>query len=361
MIKLKDVDFDEDYRLNKIDSRIVAKSSDDELATLETADLAAEYKETGTNLYARKFKIITLDFESFVEFLAKEIRIAQKDEDYIQIIYLDYYRCMIKFSYDSENGIIHLVNNSYHDVKINAVVHGNKNIIDALNSIITAFNENKTPVIEWHYSAGREIRSTSVSLINDTPLKDIYYPYLGKPVAQYMDEYNNSNESVLILLGEPGTGKTSFIRNFIDRYNYDAIITYDENVMMQDSFLIDFMTDSDKNLLIIEDADILIGSRKDDGNKVMSKLLNVSDGLIKIPTKKIIFSTNLKDPNQIDEALTRKGRCFGVQRFRTLTPKEARIVAEDANRPFDNSKLEYTLADIFNGSTVVEKKKFGFV
>jgi len=79
---------------------------------------------------------------------------------------------------------------------------------------------------------------------------------------------------------------------------------------------------------VVEDADILLTDRKHEGNKTMAKLLNVSDGLVKVANKKVIFTANLKTKREIDPALTRAGRCFDVVNFRDLTKAEAKLAAE---------------------------------
>jgi ATP-dependent 26S proteasome regulatory subunit len=43
----------------------------------------------------------------------------------------------------------------------------------------------------------------------------------------------------------------------------------------------------------------------------MSRFLNISDGLIKLPNKKLVFTTNVTNFENIDSALLRPGRCFG--------------------------------------------------
>ncbi len=342
---------------SKMHTNITIGTDSNEFAGLDLYDLANEYKKYNTNLYSKEFKIITLDILTIINYIEEKLSVYGKP----LIISYDYYRYIIKININGYNCLILLVNNSYRDIRINITVSSTLKNINIIENIIADFNVNKKPVIEWHYSTNRGIQSKSVSFENSTIAKDIYYPYIKKPIFEYMDEYKNSTATVLVLIGEPGTGKTSFIRNYIERHNEDVIITYDENVMSQDSFLIDFMTDDEKSLMIVEDADVLIRSRQRDDNKIMSKLLNISDGLIKIPNKKIIFSTNLQDPDEIDHALVRSGRCFDLIKFRQLTKVEAQKVADDAGIELPDLKDDYTLADIFNGRNIVEKKKFGFV
>ena len=216
----------------------------------------------------------------------------------------------------------------------------------------------KEPIIQWYYKTSNGISYANVPLKNENVIQDSFYPYIKEGVKAYSENYIDSSAAVLILLGEPGTGKTSFIRNFISEFARNAVVTYDENVLNSDRFLIDFLTDQEKDTLVVEDADLLLASRNKDMNKHMNKFLNISDGLIKLPNKKIIFSTNLRSPDDIDSALTRPGRCFDVLEFRGLTFEEAYVINPDV----DKHAREYSLANVFNGKDNVEKKrKVGFV
>jgi hypothetical protein len=57
----------------------------------------------------------------------------------------------------------------------------------------------------------------------------------------------------------------------------------------------------------------------------LHKLL--TDGVARSQGRKIIFTTNLADVTDIDEALIRPGRCFAIRNLRNLTTDEARARA----------------------------------
>jgi len=113
--------------------------------------------------------------------------------------------------------------------------------------------------------------------------------------------------------------------------------------------------------MIIEDADTILSSREDDGNKLMSRFLNVSDGLIKLPNKKLVFTTNISDFTKVDPALLRPGRCFGVLHTRLLNLNEAQAAARVANLPIPTEKKEYSLAELFNQGQGGQVRRIGFV
>lgn len=214
-------------------------------------------------------------------------------------------------------------------------------------------------LIEWVYST----RGDEISVpLNYRPAISSAYPWLGKSIEDYIDDYLNADASVLILIGPPGTGKTTFIKNLVHRSGGNAKVAYDEKVMMDDSLFASFI-DEESRFLIMEDADAFLQSRTD-GNTMMHKFLNVSDGLISAADKKLVFSTNLPKVTDIDSALMRPGRCFDILEFRHLTIDEATAVIEETGKgeiPVNKSKI--TLAEIFSqqpSSNARRKNSIGF-
>jgi ATP-dependent 26S proteasome regulatory subunit len=96
----------------------------------------------------------------------------------------------------------------------------------------------------------------------------------------------------------------------------------------------------------------------------MHKFLNVSDGLISAADKKMVFSTNLPNIQDIDSALMRPGRCFDVVEFRPLTREEAKVVVEETrNGKVPEGKSQITLAELFSqqpSAGTARRKGIGF-
>jgi ATP-dependent 26S proteasome regulatory subunit len=135
-------------------------------------------------------------------------------------------------------------------------------------------------------------------------------------------------------------------------------VTYDPSILEKDHMFAEFIG-SDSSIMVLEDSDNFLKPRND-GNTMMAKFLNLGDGLVTTKGKKLIFSTNLPSIRDVDEALTRPGRCFGILDFNGLTYDEAIELHKKLNltselKVKDKSEL-YTLAEIFNNETVVEKK-----
>lgn len=144
-----------------------------------------------------------------------------------------------------------------------------------------------------------------------------FYPSMqGEDIEDFAKRYIQSESSVLLLIGEPGTGKTNFIRSLLSATKESVLLTYSKDIGQQDKLFSHFY-DCPERFLIIEDADTYISARKD-GNDNMKQLLNITDGLTANPTKKVIFSTNLPSIKDVDSALLRAGRCFQVINFNKL-------------------------------------------
>lgn len=233
---------------------------------------------------------------------------------------------------------------------------------DKVNAVLKKLHNspftNAECTIEWVHA---EDGSSVTVPLRKRPLIQSAYPWVKQGVDQYVQDYLKADESVLILIGPPGTGKTSFIRNMIIQAQGSAQVTYEEKIMSSDSLFANWL-DSRDQFMVLEDSDAFLQARSD-GNRMMHKFLNVSEGLITVAGKKMIFSTNLPKVSDIDEALMRKGRCFDVLDFRALTPAESWNVIDEVgmDRDIDESRT-YTLAELFakTDEQLVPRKTSGF-
>jgi ATP-dependent 26S proteasome regulatory subunit len=82
---------------------------------------------------------------------------------------------------------------------------------------------------------------------------------------------------------------------------------------------------------VIEDADHLLKARSS-GNQDLHRFLGIADGVVRAQGRKIIFTTNLPNITDIDDALLRPGRCFASIHARLLDKLEAeRLVMRLSN------------------------------
>ena len=177
------------------------------------------------------------------------------------------------------------------------------------------------------------------------------YPCLnGQPLKEFIEDYLNSDAAVLLLYGPPGTGKTSLLKQIMQYANESCLITYNKDIAAMDTLFSHFY-DCNERFLIIEDADTYISSRAKDGNDVMKKLLNVTDGLTAREEKKVIFTTNLTNLNDVDEALLREGRCYATLHVDQLSAEQAQILLDAMGHTsinIDESIRKISLANLYS-------------
>jgi hypothetical protein len=187
-------------------------------------------------------------------------------------------------------------------------------------------------VIDWRFTNRRgEVCSSSFEELADDELLDEAYPMLGQPVQEFVDGYVHASESVLILLGPPGTGKTRLVRAILGALSRrkgdsaEVLYTADKVALQSDGLFVSFVTGT-HDAFVIEDADYLLQPRTG-GNLDVQRFLMVADGVVRAQNRKLVFTTNLPNVGAIDEALQRPGRCFATVPIRPLHAAEIERLA----------------------------------
>jgi len=230
---------------------------------------------------------------------------------------------------------------------ISIKVYGTREEIDTFVGYCAEKFEIAESYIEWMYSSDGS--SVNVPLRTDRVPTSEMYPFLGEEsIEDYYDRYLNSDASILLLIGPPGTGKTTFIRGLLQHTKSSAVVTYDATILEKDYVFAQFI-EGEANVMVMEDADTFLKARSD-GNSMMHRFLNVGDGLVTTKGKKLVFSTNLPSIRDVDSALVRPGRCFDILHFDNLTKDQAVTLAKKVNiDPTKLTKETYSIAEIFNG------------
>lgn len=259
---------------------------------------------------------------------------------------------------DTDNFVKFDVNSNTTTVR----AYGDAKFAEEMVEIVEATFDVVTSYIEWIYSS--DGNSVNVPLNRDRLPVEEMYPFLnGESLSDYYDRYMQSSANILLLIGPPGTGKTTFIRGLLAHRNCSAIVTYDAGILEKDGFFARFIED-DAEVMVLEDSDAFLKSRSD-GNTMMHRFLNVGDGLVTTKGKKMIFSTNLPSIRDIDSALVRPGRCFDILTFDQLNKEAADKLATKLGVAVEQDKANYSLAEIFNkqshAATASTNRKVGFV
>jgi SpoVK/Ycf46/Vps4 family AAA+-type ATPase len=263
-----------------------------------------------------------------------------------------------KSEYEHTDGanIVH-----YGTIQIKLFLTGNRYALELIMNILRAkFVAADIGKIRWWYKGSHGNEKTIVFLHQlKTKLHAEFYPGMGDP-HEYLQSYLDSEQAVLLIAGSPGTAKTTLLRHLIMDYKLQADVVYDEGLMDKDQVFQDFLF-SQSTLLIIEDADSILLPRESN-NSMMARFLNISDGIIKLPKKKLVFTTNISDFSKIDEALIRPGRCFDRLETKALTYEEAIQACKVADLPVPLIDKSYTLAQLWNqdvGDRVIRRVGFG--
>lgn len=307
---------------------------------LEAIEWVKEQAKTN-QVYSKNFTL-TKNHSDVLAF----IEVLRADGNLVEVTQYDGTAGILKVKAPEDDGYVLALCNKNTDFYIYAYCVSP----DILGKFVKRYgkSEKRLKLNWWYPSSSGDFDERDVDFNFDIDIQDSYYPFIDGGLRAYFNEYMTSQAPILLLMGEPGTGKTTFIRHLINEHNLETVVTYDEKVMEADYFYCQFLTDESKKLMVIEDADLLLRSREEGSNKTMNKLLNVSQGIIQLGAKKIVFSTNIENLNKVDPALVRPGRCFDVLEFRKLSFAEAQVASKAAGLPDLEDNKEYALSEIFN-------------
>lgn len=163
-----------------------------------------------------------------------------------------------------------------------------------------------------------------------------------------LKKLKNKSSGILLLHGEPGTGKTSYIKYLTSLINRKFVIVpnYMVRELSSPSF-IPFLLENPNLILVLEDAEDQVVSRDTTRGSGVAEILNLSDGLIGSALNcSIICTFNTKLEN-IDSALMRKGRLIGEYKFDKLSRQEANKLLVAIGKPAI-ATTSMSLAEVYN-------------
>ena len=180
---------------------------------------------------------------------------------------------------------------------------------------------------------------------------------------------NNKKKTGLVILhGEPGTGKTTYIRYLAGKLRRNIIFISTDMVQhITEPDFIPFLMDNSDAILILEDAESAI-QKRDGRSGAVSNILNLTDGLLSDCLNISIVATFNTETKNIDEALLRKGRLLKAYKFDKLAVDKSKVLMKKVGFDPEVVSKPMTLADIYNygddvkgnAEAFTETKKVGF-
>lgn len=213
--------------------------------------------------------------------------------------------------------------------------------------------------LDTHYA---EINKVNIDL--NTHYNDDFIEIDNK-IGNFIDD-NKKKSGLILLNGEPGTGKSYYIRHLVNKHNRNfIIITPQMASYLSQPMFTDFLVEHQNSIFILEDCEkVLLDREKFGMSDSISSILNMSDGLLSdVYSCKFIctFNSNLES---IDQAAMRKGRCVVHYEFKKLSIEKSQNLLNELGYDVKTDK-EMSLADIYNygeNNNVKPKtiKKVGF-
>lgn len=157
------------------------------------------------------------------------------------------------------------------------------------------------------------------------------FPHEDEKIRKFVEDDDRSG--LVILHGEKGTGKTTYIRNLItNNPNKKFVFVSPDMVQLlgQPAFTT-FLNSLTNHIIILEDCENAIRDRKNSlgiSASAVSVLLNMSDGLLADDLGIKFICTFNEDIKDIDSALLRKGRLVSKYEFKPLTVEKTNALLE---------------------------------
>lgn len=185
----------------------------------------------------------------------------------------------------------------------------------------------------------------------------------------------SSSGRLVLWHGDPGTGKTHALRalwrDWCDWCSPHFITDPEAFLGQSTAYLLDVLTSVDPEraesrawkLLILEDVgELLTADAKARTGQALSRLLNVTDGLIGQGMNALALVTTNEPLRQIHPAVQRPGRCWSLVEFEALSTSEANDWLARTGAPARVSRPT-PLADLYaltRGEIVSPPESFGF-
>lgn len=160
---------------------------------------------------------------------------------------------------------------------------------------------------------------------------------LSRLVCLSAEEVRRAGGRIVILYGQPGTGKSWAVRALLSAWKgwAEAVIILDPERFLGDPHyflqLCEAGSGRSTRVLVLEDADEVV-ERQGTRSMGLARMLNMADGIVGSLQDSILLVTTNALPAQLDQALLRPGRCLATIGFDVLDPFTANgLLGENAH------------------------------
>lgn len=174
-----------------------------------------------------------------------------------------------------------------------------------------------------------------------------------------MVRIKNDSKGLVLFHGDPGTGKTQYIRMLLDQLtranksilyvppSFSSQLTEPQMI----EFISEWVLDEDQDcILLIEDAEPLLEVRNgSDGRSTgISNLLNMTDGILNDMLGLMVIATFNTSISKIDSALLRPQRLIARKEFCKISELQAYSLAQALKIPVPEIEYPATLAEFYS-------------
>jgi hypothetical protein len=178
-------------------------------------------------------KMLQERFERGVETFQNRLSMYATKKEWMD--YIDTIQDLRRFQYENGNGYffddesLSYLYFNIHSTHVSVELIGDNEFVKQYETQFEKDFDFVTNQIEWIYASDGS--SIEIPLRHDRMPVEEMYPFLdGQKLSEFYDDFMHSSASILLLIGPPGTGKTTFIRGLLQHSEASAIVSYDSNV-----------------------------------------------------------------------------------------------------------------------------------
>ena len=298
----------------------------------------------------------------FKNWLTDDSKEAKMEDDY-----------SYEYVYKSESGqmLIHFLS-QYQAIQIEFLysldnVEAETWILQTNHSLRTTYGSQKLPGFKVLVASDGGFYTEDVTTVDfrSVDINEFYNDDFAEVDGIISQSMTRNEAGIILLHGDPGTGKTSYIKHLISKFQEKDFI-FIQNDFVKDLLkpaFIAFLLHNKNAVLIIEDAEKVVITRENaSDDSVVSTILQLTDGLFSDFLNIKIICTFNTTIDRLDKALLRKGRMIAKYKFSPLSPEKTTALARKLGHEEVTGSL--TLADIFGlnkpGFDKATQKSIGF-